>query len=214
MVGAGTPGPEPTVIAPARGPGRAEAIGSAPRERGSRAHRGACACGTLPIVRAPRLAPRLLPASFPAAGLACLLLALPGCPSEEPGGIEASVARAQIDVNPAQPDALATLDVTVELQTAGQPEDVELGEVTITAQPVTDDSERMTFAAEMMNPQGDDPVVRLAAGEEISVRILNMGTTNGELAAWCRLPVELAVTMETADGEDATATFNATVRCP
>jgi len=162
---------------------------------------GVSGCGSLPLVRLDRTA--LLLSST-------LLLA---CQGDEPGGIEAAVAMGQLTVTSAQADALANLDVTVEIQAKGQPEEVSLGEVTITQQPVTDDSDQLAFTAEMMNPQGDDPVVRLAKGEEINVRVRNSGTTNADLEAWCRLPVELAVTLETADGDEATATANITVRC-
>ncbi|MCX4246062.1 hypothetical protein [Paraliomyxa miuraensis] len=144
--------------------------------------------------------------------LLCSTLLL-ACQGDEPGGIEASVARAQLDVNPAQADALANLDVTVELMSRGQPEEVELGEVMITAQPVSDDSQRVMFPAELMQTQGDDAVVRMDAHEEQTVRVLNRGTTNGELAGLCGRPVELSVMFETADGEDATATYNISVRC-
>lgn len=109
-------------------------------------------------------------------------------------------------------DGLAALDVTVELQARGQPEEVTLGEVRVTAQPVTDSSETATITAEMMNPQGDDPIVRLTKGETINVRVLNTATTNGQLGALCG-PAELSVTVETSDGEEAAATFNITVRC-
>ena len=136
-----------------------------------------------------------------------------GCQGEESGGIEASVARATLDVNPGSPDGIAGLDITVELQARSQPEEVTLGEVMITAQPVTESSNTATFTAEMMNPQGDDPIVRLAEGEMITVRVLNRGTTNAELEPWCGAPAELSVTVETGDGESATATSNITVRC-
>lgn len=142
--------------------------------------------------------------------LTTLLLA---CRAEEAGGVEASVVRATLEVNEAQPDALATLDVTLELQGRGQPEEVTLGSAIITAQPVTDSSNTLTFAAHMVNTQGGDSVVRIAKGETVVVRVLNDGTTNGELTAWCRLPVELEIVVETADGEDAAATSNVTVSC-
>ncbi len=152
-------------------------------------------------MRASGLAPLLFPA---------LLLA---CSGEEPGGIEASVARATLDVNSGMPDGIANLDVTIELQALGQPEEVTLGEVMITAQPITDSSATLAFTAEMMNPQGEDPVVRMAKGETISARVLNVGTANAELDTWCGMPAELSVTVETADGESATATESITVRC-
>lgn len=146
------------------------------------------------------------------APLLLLATSLLACQGDEAGGIDATVVRAQLDVASAQPDALANLDVTVDLQARGQPEEVELGEAIIIAQPVTDDSDRFTFAAEM-NPQSGDPVVRIEKGGESTVRVLNTGTTNGELAAWCGLPVELSVTLETSDGDEATATYNISVRC-
>ncbi len=142
---------------------------------------------------------------------AFLLLA---CQSEEPGGVEASVVRAQLDVNPARPEALANLDVTVELQGRGQPEEVTLGSAMITAQPVTADSNTLTFSAHMVNTQSADSIVRIATGETVVVRVLNDGTTNADLETWCRLPVELEIVVETADGEEATTTANISVRCP
>lgn len=148
------------------------------------------------------------------ASLLVLCVHLLACQGDEAGGLEVTVVRAQLDVNVDQPDALANLDVTVDMQGRGQPEEVELGEVIITAQPVTDSSDRLTFTASMMNPQGADPVVRLAAGQEITARVRNAGTTNVELEPWCRLPVELSVTLETADGDEATNTANMTVLCP
>lgn len=150
------------------------------------------------------------------ASIALLLLPafLYACQGEEPGGVEASVVRAQLDVNPAQPDALANLDVTVELQGRGQPEEVTLGSAMITAQPVTDSSNTLMFEAHMVNTQGADSIVRIAKGETVVVRVLNDGTTNADLESWCRLPVELEIMVETADGEEATATSSISVRCP
>lgn len=150
------------------------------------------------------------------ASLASLLLPflLTACQSEELGGVEASVVRAQLDVNPAQADALANLDVTVELQAREQPEEVTLSRATITAQPVTDASDSLTFDAHMVNTQSADPTVRMAKGETVVVRVLNDGTTNGDLAAWCRRPVELEIVVETADGEEASTTANVSVGCP
>jgi hypothetical protein len=153
-------------------------------------------------VRPARIALLLLPA---------FLLA---CQGEEPGGVEASIARVTLGVDPAQADALADLDVTVELQARGQAEEVTLSSATITAQPVTDDSDSLAFAAHMVNTQGADPIVRIAIHETVVVRVLNDGTTNGDLATWCRLPVELEIVVETADGEEATTTADVSVRCP
>lgn len=139
---------------------------------------------------------------------------LPACQGEEPGGIEAAVELAQIDVNPAVPDTNASLNLTVELQARGQPEDVSLVSLTITEQPVSDASNSLTFEASLVDTETDDTVARLEKGEARVVRVANDGTTNADLAAWCRLPVEVEVVVETADGEEASATANATVRCP
>jgi hypothetical protein len=148
--------------------------------------------------------------------LAALLLPffLSACQGEEPGGIEALVELAQLEVDPAQPDTNARLTLTVELQARGQAEEVSLVGLTITEQPVSDDSNMLTFAASMVDTETDDSVARLAKGESRVVRVLNEGTTNGDLAAWCRLPVELEVVVETADGEEASATANVMVSCP
>lgn len=148
---------------------------------------------------------RLAPLSFFAFLLACQ--------GEEPGGIEASVVSATLSANRGAPEGLANLDVSVELQARGQPEEVTLSEVMITAQPVTESSDTLGFSAEMRNTQGDDPVVRIAKGQTLIGRVRNVGTTNAELAAWCDTPAELSVTVETADGESATALSNTTVRC-
>lgn len=139
---------------------------------------------------------------------------LPACQGEEPGGIEAAVELAQIDVNPGAPDTNVSLNVTVELQARGQPEDVSLVSLAITEQPVSDASNSLTFEASLVDTETDDTIVRLEKGEARVVRVVNEGTTNGDLAAWCRLPVELEVVVETADGDEASATANATVRCP
>jgi hypothetical protein len=139
---------------------------------------------------------------------------LPACQGEEPGGIEASVELSQIDVNPAAPDTNASLNITVELQARGQPEDVSLVSVTITEQPVSDASRSLALEVAMVDTQTNDPVARLGKGEARVVRMINRGTTNGDLADWCRLPVQLEVVVETADDEEAVATANATVRCP
>ena len=88
--------------------------------------------------------------------LPVLLLA---CQGDEPGGIEASVARATLDMNPAAPDALANLDITVEIQARGQPEEVTLGEVMITAQPDCDMPWFLTL---------DDEIVRHLDETEVS----------------------------------------------
>lgn len=154
------------------------------------------------MLRLPALVPLLLP------------VFLSACQGEEPGGVEASVELAQLEVDPAQPDANARLTLTVELQARGQAEEVSLVGLTITEQPVSDSSRSLTFAASMVDTETDDSVARLAKGESRVVRVLNEGTTNGDLTAWCRLPVELEVVVETADGEEASATANAMVSCP
>lgn len=142
------------------------------------------------------------------------ILALSACQGDEPGGIEASVSQAQIQVDPAVPDTNATLTLLVDLEAKGQPEEVTLGSLTITQQPVTDDSDSLTFEAHMVNTMGDDSVVRLDPNDAATVRVLNDGTTNGDLASWCRLPVQLEVVVETADGEDASATADVMISCP
>jgi hypothetical protein len=139
---------------------------------------------------------------------------LPACQAEEPGGIEATVELAQLAVNPAQADAIANLNLTVELQARGQPEEVSLVSLTITEQPVTDGSNSLTFEAHMVDTETDDSIVRLETHEQRVVRVLNDGTTNGDLVDWCRLPVELEVVVETAQGEEGAATANVTVSCP
>ena len=143
-----------------------------------------------------------------------LAMGLGACATEEPGGIDAAVARAELDVDPAMLEARAELDVTVEVQTRGQPEDVTLEAVVINELPLTDDSDSIAFVPQLVNPQGDDPVVRLVAGEEIVLRVLNAGTTNEELVDWCNRPVQLAITLATASGAEAEATQDISVRCP
>jgi hypothetical protein len=150
------------------------------------------------------------------ASIASLLLplVLTACQGEEPGGVEASIARVTLGVDPAQADALADLDLTVDLQARGQPEEVTLVSATLTPQPVSDSSEALELEVHMINTQDDAEVARIAKNELAQVRILNDGTTNGDLAAWCRLPVEVEVTVETADGEEASATADVQVGCP
>jgi hypothetical protein len=148
--------------------------------------------------------------------LASLLafLALSACQAEEAGGLDATVNQAQIQVDPAVPDSNATLTLTVDLASRGQAEEVTLRGVTITKQPVSDSSDSLDFEAHMVNTQGDDSVVRMAKHDMALVRVLNDGTTNGDLASWCRLPVELEVVVETADGEEASATADVMIDCP
>jgi hypothetical protein len=150
------------------------------------------------------------------ASIASLLLPafLFACQGDEPGGIEASVNQALIQVDPALPDSNATLTLTVDLQARGQPEEVTLSSLTITQQPVSDSSQSLTFEAHMVNTQGDDSIVRMDPHDMALVRVLNDGTTNGDLTAWCRLPVELEVVVETADGEEASATADVMIDCP
>ncbi len=156
-----------------------------------------------------------LPAVRPLLLALCLCSALlPACKGDEPGGIEAAVELAQLDVNPAAPDSNVSLNLTVELQARGQAEEVSLVGLTASELPLTDASGTLEFQAGMVDTETEDPVVRLDVHEARVVRVINEGTTNGELAAWCRLPVQLEVTVETADGEEASATADATVRCP
>lgn len=143
--------------------------------------------------------------------LASLLLL--GCPSEEVGGVEIGIARGQLDANPAVPDGLATLDLTVELQAQDLATEVTLSRVTITEQPVTDASPELDLGVEMINTVDDGSVVRLAAGEMGVARVNNTGTTNAQLETWCRKPVLLTVVVDTPDGESE-ASSDITVRCP
>ena len=142
------------------------------------------------------------------------IFALTACKGEEAGGLDAEVNQALIQVNPAAPDSNATLTLTVELTSRGQPEEVTLGRVTITKQPVSDSSDSLDFEAHMVNTQGDDSIVRMAKHDTALVRVLNDATTNGDLASWCRLPVEREVVVETADGEEASATADVMISCP
>lgn len=142
------------------------------------------------------------------------ILALSACQGEEAGGLDAEVNQAQIQVDPAQADSNAMLTLTVDLSSRGQPEEVTLRGVTITKQPVSDSSDSLDLEVHMVNTQGDDSVVRLAKHDMALVRVLNDGTTNGDLASWCRLPVQLEVVVETDDGDEASATADVMIACP
>lgn len=156
-------------------------------------------------------APPVRLASITALLLVCVLV--PACQGDEAGGLDASVNQALLTVNPAAPDSNATLTLTVDLESRGQPEKVSLSSVTITKQPVTDSSDSLTFEAHMVNTQGDDSVVRMGKHDSALVRVLNDGTTNGDLADWCRLPVELEVVVETDDSDEASATADVMISC-
>jgi len=141
-------------------------------------------------------------------------LTLAACADEEPGGVEASVARAQLDVDPMRPDSLATLELTVDLQARGQAVEVRFRHLAITALPLSESSEELSLMAELVSTQGDEPVVRLQRGEMGVARMINAGTLNEELAPWCGLPVELAVVVVTDADEEVMATQDISVRCP
>lgn len=167
---------------------------------------GCSGWGTLTFVRRSTLASLLVP---------FLLSAwLSACNNDEPGGLDATVNQALIQVDPAAADSNATLTLTVELASRGQPEEVTLGSLTITQQPVSDSSPSLEFEAHMVNAQGEDSIVRMDPHDTELVRVLNDGVTNGDLASWCRLPVELEVVVETADGEEASATADVMISCP
>lgn len=152
--------------------------------------------------------------------LRSVLLSLPllaiACQADEIGGVDVTITRAQLDANPAAPDSLATLDLTIELYARDLDDEATLSSVRIIEQPVSDDSPELTFDAQLRNTVDDGMVVRLdgGVGDPKPARINNVGTTNAELETWCRKPVQLVVTVETMLEGEAEAASEITVRCP
>ncbi|MCA9651606.1 MAG: hypothetical protein KC501_16940 [Myxococcales bacterium] len=143
-----------------------------------------------------------------------LWLLMPACQADEVGGVDVSIARAQLDVSPGSPDGLATLDLTIELQARDLDEEVTLVSVEIVEQPVSEGSPRQALAVEMVNTTDEGEVLRLDGGAMGVGRINNIGTTNGQLESWCRKPVQMVVVVDTMHEGEAEASADTTVRCP
>ena len=144
--------------------------------------------------------------------LAIALLALPGC--EEPAPeLSATVRSLSFSADPAVPEGLATIDLTVDLEATNAAAEVTLQRVTAFVLPRDDDA-GVDVSGVLMNPQGaGDPVVRLDSGELVTVRVTNGGVTNGTVAAWCQRPAQVEVEFE-GNGLTADDAADATVLCP
>jgi hypothetical protein len=137
------------------------------------------------------------------------LLAM-GCPDEGPRGLAVTVNNARIGVNRSAPDALADLDVTLELVAQRQAASAAVDEVSIT--PLPDRDLEIDFAPRLLGPMGEVPRVSLRSGERLVVRVLNGSTTNGELSGLCGRPVELTVVMDD-DGRRPEDMDTVTIAC-
>jgi hypothetical protein len=143
---------------------------------------------------------------------AFVLLALGGCddPSLE---LSATIRSLTFSADPAQADALATIDLTVDLEARNASTEVTLERVTAFALP-RDDGAGVGVAGVLMNPQGQgNDVVRLESGELVTVRVTNGDVTSGAIAGWCSRPAQVEV--EFAGGDQvAEDSADATVLCP
>ncbi len=144
--------------------------------------------------------------------LGLLVLALPGCEEPEPE-LTATIGSLSVRANPDMPEALAVIDLTVDLEARNGSADVRLRRVTAFALP-RDDGAGVDVSGVLMNPQGaGDPVVRLDSGELVTVRVTNGSVTNATVAAWCQRPAQVEVEFE-GNGLTAEDAADATVICP
>lgn len=142
-----------------------------------------------------------------------LLVALTGCDEPE---LELSATIGSLTFSgssdPAQAEALASIDLTVDLEARNGAAEVTLEGVTAFALP-RDDGAGVRVAGVLMNPQGQgNNVVRLDRGELITVRVTNGDLTNGAVAGWCGRPAEVDVEFA-AGSKTADDTADATVLC-
>jgi hypothetical protein len=144
--------------------------------------------------------------------LALVVLPLPAC--EEPApALAATIGSLTIRADPALPEGLATIDLTVDLEARNGSAEVTLQRVTAFALPRDDDA-GIDVSGVLMNPQGaGDPVVRLDSGELVTVRVTNGSVTSGTIAAWCQRPAQVEVEFE-GNGLTADDSADATVLCP
>jgi hypothetical protein len=124
----------------------------------------------------------------------------------------ADVNSLTFNVDPAQPDVAALIDLGATVETVNKPADVELQRLTAFVLPRNDDA-GIDFDGNLMNPQGaGDPVLRLEADDTITVRVTNTTLTNGSVADWCQRPVEVEIEF-TGGGRSALGSKEVTVLC-
>ncbi len=173
---------------------------------GSRAASLAAARNDLGVSYAPRMRTRALP------WLCMLYLGTPGCGDE---GVErdlsVTLGTATISGREDQPEALALLDVTAQLEATVDLEAATVSDARIVALPEGPDSAELEFVTQVRGPQ-DASTLDLPGGETVNARITNVATTNAELQPFCRAAVVLRVTVS-ADEFDTVAERELTVSC-
>lgn len=146
-------------------------------------------------------------------GAACLvpLLCITACGDDEtPRDLEVSLgtARVSAQMDPAQGQGLAVLDITAELEATVDLEGATVGEVTLSLLP---DGPDLDFAVSVRGPQ-DAPTLDLPAGGTVVARITNTGTTNAELLPYCGMAASVTVVFEVEE-LDRSASRDVTVDC-
>jgi hypothetical protein len=143
---------------------------------------------------------------------ALFVLALAGC--EDPSlELSATIGSISFTADPDQAEALATIDLTVDLEARNASAEVRLQRVTAFALPRNEDA-GVAVRGILSNPQGQgNEVVRLDSGETLTVRVTNGDVSNGVVAGWCGRPAQVEVEFE-GEGETAEDVGDVTVLCP
>ncbi len=142
-----------------------------------------------------------------------IALALPlwvsACGGDEtPRNLEATVTTARVSARMDQPDGLAELDVTAELEATVDLRGVAVTEVTVQQLP---DGAVIDFEVNVRGPQ-DASSFDLPGGEVVVARITNTSVTNAMLMPLCGAAASVTIVVE-AEEFERTASRDVTVSC-
>lgn len=140
-------------------------------------------------------------------------VAAAACPSDDRPQLRAEILSVTFEVQPDAPDAVADLDVSVDLLATVDPATVRVTELSAVTLPKGAQARDLTFEPRLFGPQGENATVPVGVDETLVVRVIAGSTTNAELADLCDRSVEVYVAFE-ADDRSAEDTFDITIRCP
>ena len=122
--------------------------------------------------------------------------------------LEVSIGTARVSARMDPPEALATLDLTADLEATVDMEGARVTDVSLRALP---DGPEIAFAITVRGPQ-DTADIDLTAGDIVVARISNAGTTNADLQPFCGMAASLTVVVE-VEGLVREAARDLTVSC-
>lgn len=135
------------------------------------------------------------------------------CAADDDPELSARILSVTFEVDRDQPDAVANVDISVELLSAVDPAMVRVSDVAAYTLPRGSGSQEYGFTPRLLGPQGENASVAVGADETLVVRVLNGSATNAELTDLCGRSVAVEVAFE-AGSLTAEDSSDVNVRCP